>query len=141
MNRTRALFLPLLLSLALAGASVPSLVSADAREHEEPDVTLKASPRVSMAPFGRLKSIMLTAEIVGPEVEEYYCPEVVWHWPNGARSMEESDCDPFVSRTTYPRVFVRRVGSASRSREYKVCVELRKAGKRLDKDCTTYRVR
>lgn len=109
-------------------------------KHDEPDLIVRASPRASIAPGGRFQSILVVAEIVGPEVEEYYCPEVIFLLPNG-RSAVESDCDPFEVRKHYPRHFKRWVLSAPRARNYQVCVELRKAGARFDDECTRYIVR
>ena len=87
-----------------------------------------------------MQRILLSAEIVGPEVEEYYCPEVVWVLPNG-RSALESDCDPFKERRHYPRFFKHWVQSPPRVRNYEACVELRKAGVLLDDACVRYLVR
>jgi hypothetical protein len=130
MTRPRPPITPLLLSVALLGADA-----------EDPGIKLRAHPLVSLAPLRGLRNITLTAEIVGPETEEYYCPEVVWLWPNGSRSIEESDCPPFESRTDYPRIFVRRLGSPAHIRDYEVCVVLRKAGEAFDRGCVKYSVR
>jgi len=78
---------------------------------------------------------------VGPETEEYYCPKVVWLWGNGTRSTEESDCEPFETRSEFPRLFRRRVASPGRVQPYVVCVELRKVDKKIDRSCTKFSVR
>lgn len=122
------------LGLLLAGA----LQAADAKD---PDVRLRAAPRVSLAPPGGVSPILLTAEIVGPETEKYYCPEVVWIWPNGTYSSEESDCEPFEERSDYPRRFTRRIAAHAFTRDYVVCVELRKSGEPVDRSCAKYSVR
>jgi hypothetical protein len=122
--------IPIMLALLALGADV-----------SEPDLVLRASPRWSFAIPGQGGSTLLTAEIVGPETEEYYCPEVVWIWGNGTRSTEESDCEPFETRSTFPRVFRRRVASPGRVQPYWVCVELRKADQKIDRSCTKYSVR
>ena len=109
-----------------------------AADVEDPDVQLRAAPRTSIAPPGGITSILLTAEIVGPETEKYYCPEVVWVWPNGTRSSQESDCEPFVERIDYPRRFTRRIGARAYPRDYVVCVELRKGGEAIDRSCARY---
>lgn len=113
----------------------------EAGEAEDPDLLVRAAPRVSIAPPGGITPILLTAEIVGPESEDYYCPEVIWLWPNGTRSSQESDCEPFADRVDYPRRFTRRIGAHSHPRDYMVCVELRKGGTMVDRSCTRYRVR
>jgi len=111
-----------------------------ATEAEAPDVRLRAAPRISIAPPGGATPILLTAEIVGPETEAYYCPEVVWVWPNGSRSSEESDCEPFEQRGDYPRRFTKRIAAHAFPRDYVVCVELRKSGEAIDRSCVRYRV-
>lgn len=112
-----------------------------AADATEPELRLRVSPRVSLVPPGAVAPILLTAEIVGPETEEYYCPEVVWVWPNGTRSTEESDCEPFDARVDYPRRFTRRIGARAYPRDYLVCVELRKSSEPIDRSCARYTVR
>jgi hypothetical protein len=82
----------------------------------------------------------VSAEIIGPEVERYYCPEVLWLLPNG-RSSVESDCDPFEEREHYPRYFKRWVLSPPQRQRYEVCVQLRKGGIQFDGACVRYLVR
>jgi hypothetical protein len=108
---------------------------------ETPRLEVRAAPKVSLAPPGGVRAILLTAEIVGPETEEYYCPEIVWVWPDGTHSSEESDCDPFPKRTYYPRRFTRRIAVHAFYRDYRVCVLLRKGGEAFDRSCTRYTVR
>ena len=119
----------LLLSLPLVGA-----------KRDTPGVVLRARPQASIAPGGKLQPILVSAEIVGPEDERYYCPEIVWLLPNGM-SAAESDCDPFEEREHYPRHFKRWVLSAPKKQNYEVCVELRKAGTQFDGACVRYLVR
>ena len=126
-----------LTSLALAAVLAVPLMGA---KHDKPGLKLRASPPASIAPGGRMQRILISAEIVGPEVEQYYCPEVVFYLPSG-RSAVESDCDPFEVRSHYPRNFKRWVLSPPRVRNYQVCVELRKAGLRFDDGCVRYIVR
>ena len=133
MVRVRHVTGPILLLAGLMWAG-------EARE-EDPDLLLRVAPPVSIAPPGGISRILLTAEIVGPETEEYYCPEVVWLWPNGTRSSQESDCAPFAEREHYPRRFTRRIGAYAYFREYMACVELRKGGEVIDRSCARYRVR
>jgi hypothetical protein len=128
--------------LKLGTAAILLLAGAVwAAEAEDPDVRLRAAPRISLAPPGGVTPILLTAEIVGPETEAYYCPEVVWVWPNGTRSSEESDCEPFEERGEYPRRFTKRIAAHAYARDYVVCVELRKGGEAIDRSCARYRVR
>jgi hypothetical protein len=122
--------IPIVLAVLTLGADV-----------SEPDLELRASPRWSFAAAGQSRSVLLTAEIVGPETEEYYCPTLIWIWGNGTRSSEQSDCEPFETRSEYPRLFRRRVASPGRVQPYRVCVELRKADKKIDRKCTKFSVR
>ncbi len=130
MARLRSHIVPLLLGLLALGADA-----------SEPDLHLRASPRRSVVLPGQGRRIVLTAEIVGPETEEYYCPKVIWVWENGTRSSEESDCEPYERRTRYPRRFTRRIVSPRTGGPYRVCVELRKADKAVDRSCTDFTVR
>ncbi len=123
-------------ALALVILSLPLLAAKD----EKPDLVVRASPAASIAPGGRMQNILIIAEIVGPEVERYYCPEVTWLLPNGLSSVE-SDCDPFEERQHYPRHFKRWVRSPPRHRNYQVCVELSKSGSSFDRACVRYLVR
>jgi hypothetical protein len=128
--------------LTLRTAAILLLAGAVwAAEAEEPDVRLRAVPRNSLAPLGGVTPILLTAEIEGPENEAYYCPEVVWVWPNGTRSSEESDCEPFEERREYPRRFTKRIAAHAYARDYVVCVELRKSGEAVNRSCARFRVR
>lgn len=116
-----------------------SLVAAK-RDTDRPGVVLRASPRASIAPGGKLQPILVSAEITGPEDERYYCPEIVWWLPNGMSALE-SDCDPFEERDHYPRHFKRWVLSPPKKQNYEVCIELRKAGTQFDGACVRYIVR
>ena len=102
---------------------------------------LRVAPRFAHAVPGKGAPVLFTVQIVGPETEKYYCPEIVWVWPNGTRSSEESDCEPFDAREHYPRRFTRRVVAPASHHDYVVCVELRKDDKTFDKDCIQYSVR
>jgi hypothetical protein len=106
-----------------------------------PDVRLRVTPRISLAPPGGGTPILLTAQLVGPETEEYYCPEIVWIWPNGTWSSEEADCEPFESRDHYPRRFTKRIAARPYPRDYVVCVELRKSDEAIDRSCVSFQVR
>jgi len=130
MTRLRSHIVPLLLGLLALGADA-----------SDPDLRLRASPRRSVVLPGKGRPILLTAEIVGPETEEYYCPKVVWLLEDGTRSSEESDCEPYERRTGYQRRFTRRIVSPRTGRPFRVCVELRKADKAVDRSCTDFTVR
>lgn len=88
----------LLIALAL-------LINAD-----KPRLEIRAFPVVSNMDISRgCSEILMTAEIKGAEDERWYCPEIEWTFPDGTRSVEESDCHPFSEREDYPRIWRRRV--------------------------------
>jgi hypothetical protein len=130
MARMRRQAVPIILAFLALGADV-----------DQPGLKLRANPPFSLALPGHSRHVLLTAEIVGPETEEYYCPEVIWLWSNGTLSSEESDCEPFAARIGYPRHFNRDVASPPQVHPYQVCVEIRKAGRKIDRSCTSYSVR
>jgi hypothetical protein len=65
----------------------------------KPHLVVRVAPPVAMADVATgCASVLVTAEIRGPEDEGWYCPAVEWRWPDGTTSMEESDCPPFAER-------------------------------------------
>lgn len=70
-----------------------------AAEPTRPELRVRVSPPISIAnPATGCAPVLLTAEIRGPEVERFYCPEVVWEWPDTTVSATASDCPPFEAR-------------------------------------------
>lgn len=54
---------------------------------------------MSLADLGKgCAPVLITAEIKGPEVEGWYCPAVIWSFPDGTEAREESDCPSFERR-------------------------------------------
>lgn len=95
-RRTWAAAASLLLSSALtatAGAQKPDKDTKDNADTKRPQVRLKATPVIAMAPA----RVVLTAEIVGGpnDFEEFYCPTVQWEWGDGTESESSSDCAPY----------------------------------------------
>jgi hypothetical protein len=87
-----------LLVLALA-ASAPAGESVKPRK---PRLDLRASPRFSFTPA----TVFATAELNGgDDVEEFYCPALVWDWDDGGRSAHQADCPPFRPGTPMERRF------------------------------------
>ncbi len=56
-----------------------------------PHIELSVSPKTAFLP---LKRVDLRAELRGDLGEEWECPGVVWFFPDGTKSIEQSDCDP-----------------------------------------------
>ena len=78
---------------ATAGAQKPDKDTKDNADAKRPQVRLKATPVIAMAPA----RVVLTAEIVGGpnDFEEFYCPTVQWEWGDGTESESSSDCAPY----------------------------------------------
>lgn len=84
-------------------AEVPT---SNARGPSKPSLTVRAYPMVSLATPFRQAIVHITAELVGPETEEFYCPMVVFVQAEGTmyrqESVEESGCVPFKERDIVP---------------------------------------
>ena len=92
----RAVTAMILFSLA---ASVAAGERAKARK---PRLDLRATPRFSFTPA----NVLVTAQLSGgDDVEEFYCPAVVWDWDDGGRSAHQPDCPPFQDGTPLERRF------------------------------------
>ncbi len=78
----------MLVGLALL---LPSTAGSDA-DADEPRLSLRTARRVAFSPI----DVFVVAELEGgDDLEEYYCPGLVWDWGDGSRSAVESDCPPF----------------------------------------------
>jgi len=95
-------------------------------EEQEPTFGLRASKLMAFPET----PIMLTASLGGEEVERLYCPRVVWEWPDGTESTEESECPPFADRGEYPRRWTKWIALAVPG-EYPVKVRWEMAGRRV----------
>jgi hypothetical protein len=84
---------------------------------------LTVSPRIGIAPI----MVRARAEIVGPETEEWYCPEVQWQYGNSSAGIM-SDCPPFENREYYERRYS-RVIPFRHSGRYTIVVTLLKWGR------------
>ena len=87
----------LVLGLTLA----PGLAGDTPKKPKKPSLELRVAPRMAFSPV----TAFFTAELTGgDEVEELYCPEVLWEWGDGGKSVQEADCDPFEpGKTTIQR--------------------------------------
>jgi hypothetical protein len=64
---------------------------------DRPELDIRATPRTGFSPL----SVLFTLELKeGGDHEDYYCPELEWEWGDGDRSIQESDCDPWVPGET-----------------------------------------
>jgi hypothetical protein len=111
----------------VACAALPAAAGADAKL-KKPSLTLRSSPRFAFSPA----RVLFVAELSGgDDVEEYYCPELEWEWDDGSKSVQESDCEPFVTGQTK---IERRFSSEHefrRAATYSVKVSLKRLGKTL----------
>lgn len=76
----------------LTGAALLLPGATRGAEQEAPRLELRTARRVAFSPV----EAFFVAELRGgDEVEEFYCPELVWEWGDGSRSIRQSDCPPF----------------------------------------------
>ena len=86
----------LLVSAALVASVAAQKPDKDAKESQDnrrPQIKLKATPVIAMAPA----RVVLTAELIGGanDFEEFYCPAIEWEWGDGTQSESSSDCAPY----------------------------------------------
>jgi hypothetical protein len=85
---TRAAF-GLVLGLTL---TAPTFAGQGPKKPKKPALELRVVPRMAFSPV----NAFFTAELTGgDDVEDLYCPEVLWEWGDGGKSIQEADCDPF----------------------------------------------
>ena len=72
--------------------------STTGQKTEEPELRLRASPRVGFAPA----EILFIGELRGgsDDHEPLYCATQEWDWDDGTRSERTPDCEPFEPGTT-----------------------------------------
>jgi len=92
--------------VAAAVLSCTGLAGAgDGGRPRKPRLDLRASPRVAFWPV----EVLVIAELKGgQDIEEFYCPGLVWDWGDGSRSAHEADCSPFEDGTELDRFFTAR---------------------------------
>lgn len=74
------------------------VIALVATSPNKPSLTVRAFPMMSLAGPRGCSSVLVTAEIVGPEDENWYCPKIEWEMPDSTNAVEESDCSPFEKR-------------------------------------------
>jgi hypothetical protein len=114
---------------------VTSGFSAD--KPRRPRLDLRATPRVAFSPV----DVLVTAELTGgDEAEEFHCPAILWEWDDGAKSTQESDCEPLAAGGELERRFTahhayRRAGT------YNVKITMQRSTRTLAVATTTVTVR
>ena len=122
-----------IISISLAA---PLGAAQDARGRK-PRLDLRATPRMAFSPT----LVFLTAQRAGgDDVEEYYCPEVVWEWDDGGRSAHGQDCAPIEEGGEFQRRFTAE-HAYRRAGVYTVRVTLRRGSRTLAAATTTVNVR
>lgn len=112
------------------GASLAWAHARDEPRGKKPALNLRATPRIAFSPV----TVFLLAELEGgDDVEQFYCPEIVWEWGDGSKSVQESDCAPFqegvskIERHYTAEHLFRRGGN------YSISATLLRVGKRVAK--------
>jgi hypothetical protein len=95
---------PLLVVISGLLALIPASLGAGT-DATEPRLELRTARRVGFSP---VEALFVAKLVGGDELEEYYCPGVVWEWGDGSRSYSESDCPPFRPHDALQRVFTAR---------------------------------
>lgn len=112
-------------------------LSAEGPKPKKPRLDLRATPRVAFSPT----VVFVTAELQGgDDIEEFYCPELVWDWDDGGRSAHGEDCPPFEPGMELDRRFTAE-HAYRRSGVYNVKVILRRSGRTLAMATATVNVR
>ena len=85
--------LAVLAAIALLVAGHGTLSGHQGAEDDEPELHLRATPRVAFAPA----EILVLGELRGgsDDHEQLYCASVEWDWDDGTRSESIPDCDPY----------------------------------------------
>lgn len=81
------------------------LLACPALAGEKHELVLRAYPPVQIVNIATgCSKVWITAELKGPEVEEWYCPKITWIKPDGTKSVHQQDCPPFAERNEcYPK--------------------------------------
>jgi hypothetical protein len=105
---------------------IPVLSAEDPKKPKKPGLDLRATPRMAFSPA----EVLFTAELKGGDDnhEDLYCPEVMWEWGDGGKSVEESDCEPYSESAKIERRFTAH-HVYGRAAVYSIKVTLRKNGR------------
>ncbi len=105
---------------------VPAIRAEDAKKGKKPGLDIRATPRMAFSPA----DVFFTAELKGgdDDTEDLYCPEVMWEWGDGGKSVEESDCDPYTEGAKIERRYTAH-HTYFRAAVYSIKVTLKKNGR------------
>jgi hypothetical protein len=114
-----------------------SVAAGERAKVRKPRLDLRATPSFSFTPA----TVLVTAQLSGgDDVEEFYCPAVVWDWDDGGRSAHQPDCPPFQAGTPLERRFTGQ-HAYSRPGVYNVRVHMLRASRSLAVASATVTVR
>ncbi|HEY7409690.1 MAG TPA: hypothetical protein VII13_03050 [Vicinamibacteria bacterium] len=113
----------------LAGVAALALCAAAGAgeaKGKKPRLDLRSTPKFAFSPV----VVLLTAELQGgDDVEELYCPEVEWEFDDGAKSVNEGDCEPFQAGVSKLARRFTAEHEFSTAGSYNVKLTMRKAGR------------
>ena len=68
------------------------------QDDEKPELSLRSSPKVALAPA----EILFIGELRGgaDDYEEFYCASIEWDWDDDTRSTSTPDCEPYEAGTS-----------------------------------------
>ena len=114
----------LLTLFGIVAAALPA-AGSDAKL-KKPSLSLRSSPRFAFSP---VRALFVGELAGGDDVEEFYCPELEWEWDDGSKSVQEPDCDPFVTGQTKIERRFSAEHEYRRAATYTVKVSLKRLGK------------
>ena len=132
----------LVLLVVVGVASIPTTVGStfgQERETEEPELRLRAVPRVGFAPI----EILFIGELRGgaDDHEPLYCASVEWEWDDGTRSERIPDCDPYEPGTSEIRRRFSQRHRFDRGGNYEVRLSLKRRDETVSSVRTTVEIR
>ena len=101
-------------------------------------IELTANPRLALA--GQRGAVIRLRLVIQNGGELLYCPKIIWIWPSGTKSTEESDCDPYTPyRGSQRQSWGRQVSVGPGDHEFVVQIE--KAGKVIRRESVKVEVK
>jgi hypothetical protein len=111
----------------------------DETKDEKPEITVRATPQMGVAPF----SALLTAEVRGgpDDYQQFYCATAEWDMGDGNESEQTVDCEPYeAGKSQIQRRYTQRQ-TFDTAGEYRVLFRLKQKDKVVAAGSTTVRVR
>jgi hypothetical protein len=104
-----------------------SAFAGDGAKVRKPHLDVRATPSFAFTPA----RVLVTAQLRGgDDVEEFYCPALVWDWDDGGRSAHQPDCPPFEAGAPLERRFTAE-HAYTRPGVYNVTVRMLRARRSL----------